>query len=100
MSPGGLASVTRLSEVLSAAYLEHACALPIERQAGRVRIATWRESIDVQALDDLRMLFDADLELEHHDEHEVRAAIKRVYASDSTAQGLDGRAFPRPRPRS
>ena len=84
----GLAGVTRQSDVLNATYLEHAGALPIERQADRVKIATWREAIDVQVLDDLQILFDAEIELEHHDEHEVRAAIKRVYDSDSTAQGL------------
>jgi general secretion pathway protein E len=51
-------------------------------------LATWREEIDVEVLDDLGILFDAEIVLERHDEAEVRAAIKRVYASDATAQGV------------
>jgi len=51
-------------------------------------LATWREEVDVEVLDDLRILFDAEIALERHDEAEVRAAIKRVYASDATAQGV------------
>jgi type II secretory ATPase GspE/PulE/Tfp pilus assembly ATPase PilB-like protein len=84
----GLAGVTRQSDVLSADYLEYAGVLPLEREADRVRIATWRDAIYVLVLDDLRFHFDADLVVGQHDEHEVRAAIKRIYASDSTAQGL------------
>jgi general secretion pathway protein E len=83
-----LSSVQRQSEKLTAAYLEYGGVLPIARQDGRVLIATWRDEVDVEVLDDLALLFDAEVELERHDEDEVRVAIKRLYASDATAQGI------------
>jgi type II secretory ATPase GspE/PulE/Tfp pilus assembly ATPase PilB-like protein len=51
-------------------------------------IATWRDVIDVEVLDDLRIVFDAELSLERCDEQELRAAIKRLYGMDTTAQGV------------
>jgi general secretion pathway protein E len=83
-----LADATRQSDALTAEYLEHAGVLPLGRQGDRVILATWREDVDVQALDDLRILFGAELETTRQDEDEIRAAIKRLYASDSTAQGV------------
>jgi len=83
-----LGTVARLSDVLTAPYLEYAGVLPLGMQDNRMVLATWREEVDVQALDDLRILFDAEVALERHDEAEIRAAIKRLYASDATAQGV------------
>ena len=84
----GLGDVTRQSDVLTAAYLENAGVMPVGPRDDRMVIATWRDEVDVQVLDDLGILFDAELSLERHDEHELRAAIKRLYAADVTAQGV------------
>ena len=51
-------------------------------------IATWRDDVDVQVLDDLAILFDSDVVLERYDEDDVRTAIRRLYARDATAQGV------------
>ena len=83
-----LGSVQRQSDELTAAYLECGGVLPIERRDDRMLIATWRDDVDVEVLDDLALLFDAELALERHDEGELRAAIKRIYAPDATAQGV------------
>jgi general secretion pathway protein E len=83
-----LVGVTRQSDVLTAAYLEHAGVMPLGLHGDRMLIGTWRDDVDVQVLDDLGILFDAELMLERHEEHELRAAIKRLYASDATAQGV------------
>lgn len=83
-----LTGVARQSDVLTAAYLEYGGVMPLGAHDGRMLIATWRDDVDVQVLDDLRILFDAELSLERHEEHELRAAIKRLYAVDATAQGV------------
>ena len=51
-------------------------------------IATWRDDVDVQVLDDLAILFDSEVILERHDEDDVRTAIRRLYARDATAQDI------------
>src|SRR5690349_1262994 len=83
-----LGSAQRQSDVLNAAYLEYGGVLPIARQDGRMLVATWRDEVDVEVLDDLALLFDAELVLERFEEDEVRAAIRRAYGSDATAQGV------------
>lgn len=84
-----LQSATRLSRSLSAEYLEHHAVLPVRRTDGRVVVATWRESVEPGALDDLRLLFEADLEVVRTLEEDVRAAIHRVYGDQATtAEGL------------
>jgi type II secretory ATPase GspE/PulE/Tfp pilus assembly ATPase PilB-like protein len=83
-----LSAAGRLSDVLTAPYLEHAGVLPLALQRDAVIVATWLDEVDVQVIDDLTVLFDADVVLERHDEGDVRAAIKRLYASDATAQGI------------
>ena len=83
-----LGSVQRQSDELTAAYLECGGVLPIARDDDRMLIGTWRDEVDVEVLDDLALLFGAELELERHDEDELRAAIKRIYAPDATAQGV------------
>src|SRR5690242_14456187 len=83
-----LGSVQRQSGSLNAAYLEYGGVLPVARRDGRLLVATWRDEVDLEVLDDLALLFDAELVLERFDEDEVRAAIRRAYASDATAQGV------------
>jgi general secretion pathway protein E len=79
-----LQQVERLADTLTADYLEHYGLLPLRRDGGRVLVATWREAVDVQALDDLRFLLGAPLDLLTLPEAELRAAIRRVYGGDST----------------
>jgi general secretion pathway protein E len=83
-----LSHVASLSDQLSASYLEYAGVLPLEHRDGLLRLATWREAVDDQVLDDLRILFDADVEIEQRTESELRSAIHRAYARESTAQGV------------
>jgi len=83
-----LSRVVPLSEQLTASYLEYAGVLPLECRDGVLRLATWRDSVDEQVLDDLRVLFDADVEMEQRAEIDVRSAIQRAYARESTAQGV------------
>jgi general secretion pathway protein E len=84
-----LAAVHPLSERLSASYLEHHGLLPLDGDEGRWRVATWLELPDVQALDDLRLLFGGELELVRLAEDELRVTIRRVYgAAAVTAEGL------------
>lgn len=84
-----LRAVAPLSAELTPDYLEHYAVLPLHLADGRLRVATWREEVDVQALDDLRLLTGADCELVLLAEAEVRAAIRRIYGGDGiTAQGV------------
>ena len=77
------ASLAPLTDQLSPAYLEHYGLLPLDRREEVVRVATWREHPDAQALDDLRLVFGAELELAQGPEAEIRAAIRRVYGDAS-----------------
>jgi general secretion pathway protein E len=83
-----LAAVVAQSDLLTASYLEHGGVLPLERLEASVQVATWLDHVDEQVLDDLRLLFDADIEVIRCSEGEVRAGIQRAYARDSTAQGV------------
>jgi general secretion pathway protein E len=85
-----LHAVPRLSDRLTAPWLEHYALLPIAVNGGRARVATWRAPTDVDeaALDDLSLLLDADVELVQLPENDVRATIRRVYGDDTTAQGV------------
>jgi len=63
--------------------------LPIARSNGHVIVATWREQIDPQAIDDLALAFNASVTLEQYPEDAVRDAIRSVYGSDPvTAEAL------------
>jgi general secretion pathway protein E len=84
-----LAGVQRLSPSLTADWLEQHGVLPLSRADGLVRVGTWLERVDPLALDDLALLFDARVQLERHGEHDLRSAIRRVYAQDEvTAEGV------------
>jgi general secretion pathway protein E len=78
-----LATLAPLTDRLVAAYLEHYGLLPLERNEHVVRVATWREHPDAQALDDLSLVLGAELVLVHGPEAELRAAIRRVYGAGS-----------------
>ena len=67
---------------LTAEYLEHQKLLPIAAAEGRLRVATWVEAPDEQALDDLAMLFSMPIVLVQVPEADARAAIRRVYSGD------------------
>jgi general secretion pathway protein E len=81
--------VPRLSAGLSADWLEQYGVMPLQRQDDTLLVATWHETPDLGALDDLRVLFDADVQLEQFGETALRSAIRRVYTQDAvTAEGL------------
>jgi general secretion pathway protein E len=82
--------VERLSPSLTAAYLEYYGVLPVGRSAdGAMMLATWLPAVDPQVIDELRVLFDAAVEMIAMPEADVRAAIRRAYAGDAvTAQQL------------
>ncbi|MEX1183299.1 MAG: GspE/PulE family protein [Gemmatimonadota bacterium] len=78
-----------LSRALTAEYLEHHALLPLELAGGRLLTATWLDDVDVQALDELRLVAGAPVELVRAQEADVRAAIRRVYSPDAlTAEEL------------
>jgi general secretion pathway protein E len=84
-----LAQVGVLSEELTAPYLEYHGVLPLGWHGDRMLVGTWLEAPDVQALDDLRLLLDAGLELVPLPEDELRVTIRRVYGDGPvTARGL------------
>jgi type II secretion system protein E len=78
-----LQSAEPLSSSLTADYLEHHAVLPLGFENGRLRVATWSDAIDQNALDDLRLIAGSSLELVRMPEQEVRAAIRRIYSPDA-----------------
>jgi general secretion pathway protein E len=84
-----LLDVERLTTALSAEWLEQNGVMPLRLTDGRLEVGTWLDRVDPLALDDLRLLFGAEIELGHFTEHDLRTAIRRVYAQDSTtAEGM------------
>lgn len=84
-----LLEVERLSDALSADWLEQAGILPLRLEAGQLEVAAWRDELDPLVLDDLRLLFRAPTVVHRYAEHDVRSAIRRLYAQDSvTAEGV------------
>jgi hypothetical protein len=71
--------VERLTEALTADYLEYHGLLPLRREGGAVVVATWLDAPDVQALDDLRLIFEGELRLVRSPEDDVRQLIRRLY---------------------
>jgi len=84
--------VDPLSDRLSVAFLEHTRLLPLRVDAGTLMIASWlpEHSLDVQALDDLRLLIGAkQISVVSATESAIRQTIRRVYArSTVTASGV------------
>src|SRR6266581_3109648 len=88
-SPLDLERATALSDRLAPDYLEFYGLLPLGRQGERVRVATWRDEVDPQALDDLRFALGGDIELVRGPEHQLRATIRRAYGVEPvTAETL------------
>jgi general secretion pathway protein E len=84
-----LLDVEPLTGALSADWLEQHGVLPLRLHDGRVTVGTWLDRLDPLAVDDLRLLFGADLEIEHFVEHDLRTAIRRIYAPEAaTAEGM------------
>ncbi len=92
--PYPLGAVQALSECLSADWLEQHAVLPIELRDECVVVGTWRDPPDLQAEDDLSLLFSAVVEWVRVAEEEARLAIRRAYDAESvTASGMiDGLA--------
>lgn len=88
-SAAELLDVERLTTALSADWLEQNAVLPLRLDGDVLATATWLDRVDALALDDLRLLFGARVSLERFDEHDVRTAIRRVYAPEAaTAEGM------------
>ena len=88
-SASELLEIERLTPALTADWLEQHALLPLKLDGGRLAVGTWSERVDPLALDDLRLLFNADIAIERFDEHDLRGAIRRVYSQDATtAEGL------------
>jgi general secretion pathway protein E len=84
-----LLDVERLTNALSADWLEQNGVLPLRVSDGRLAVGTWLDRVDALALDDLRLLFGSEVVLERFSEHDLRTAIRRVYAPEAaTAEGL------------
>ena len=91
-----LQGVARLAPQFTAAYLERSGVLPLRAGEGRLLVATWRDVVDEQALDDLRLAFSAEVELVRLPEAEIRNAIRRAYEEETSAQGLIARITENP----
>ncbi len=72
-----------LSDELTAEYLEYYGVMPFERTDSEVRVATWRNDVDPQALDDLSLHFGVNVTVTRAAEPAVRTAIQRVYGDDA-----------------
>jgi type II secretory ATPase GspE/PulE/Tfp pilus assembly ATPase PilB-like protein len=73
---------TVLSARLAPDYLERHGLFPLGREGDRVRVATWLDRVDPQAVDDLRLELGAEIALVAGPEDALRAAIRRVYAAE------------------
>jgi general secretion pathway protein E len=84
-----LSLAERLATDLPAEWLEEHGVLPVRVEDGRLVVATWRDGVDVQALDELRLRFGPALRLVRAPEAEVRATVRRLYADDDlTAESV------------
>jgi general secretion pathway protein E len=88
-SASELLDVERLSDLLSAEWLEQNAVMPLRFVEDRLTVGSWLSSVDALAIDDLRLLFGREVEVEKYAEHDLRTAIRRVYAQEAdTAQGV------------
>jgi general secretion pathway protein E len=84
-----LLEVERLTTVLSADWLEQYGVLPVRLGDDDLTVGTWLDRVEPLALDDLRLIFGAHVSLARFGEHDLRTAIRRVYAPEAaTAEGL------------
>ncbi|HEX3868640.1 MAG TPA: ATPase, T2SS/T4P/T4SS family [Gemmatimonadaceae bacterium] len=84
-----LLDIERLTTALSAEWLEQYAVLPLRLENDTLAVGTWLERVDPLALDDLRLLFGAHISVERFGDHDLRTAIRRIYAPEAgTAEGL------------
>ena len=84
-----LLEVERLTTGLSADWLEQYGVLPLGLERDELTVGTWLDRVEPLALDDLRLLFAAHVSLVRFAEHDLRTAIRRVYAPEAaTAEGV------------
>ncbi len=84
-----LLEVERLTTGLSADWLEQYGVLPLGLERDELTVGTWLDRVEPLALDDLRLLFAAHVSLVRFAEHDLRTAIRRVYAPEAaTAEGM------------
>jgi general secretion pathway protein E len=84
-----LLEVERLTTGLSADWLEQYGVLPLGLEREELTVGTWLDRVEPLALDDLRLLFAAHVSLMRFAEHDLRTAIRRVYAPEAaTAEGM------------
>ena len=89
--PMDLDGVVALTTQLTAEYLEHHALLPLALRESNVVVGTWRDKqdLDPQALDDLRLIFERDIELVRYPEGDLLPIIRRIYGIDPhTAQEM------------
>ncbi len=88
-SASELLDVDRLTTALTADWLEQHGVMPMRLDGDTLVVGTWLDRVDPLALDDLRLLFSARVSLERFGDHDLRTAIRRVYAPEAgTAEGL------------
>jgi general secretion pathway protein E len=88
-SASELLEVERLTTALSAEWLEQHGVLPLRVDGDTLLVGTWLDRVEPLALDDLRLLFRAHIQVERYSDHDLRTAIRRVYAPEAgTAEGL------------
>ena len=82
MTRDELQAARRLTDAVTADFLEAAAVMPIRVEEGRVVVATWNERVNQHALDELSLLFDADVVVRQAPEDDLRTAIRRVYGDE------------------
>ncbi|MEP6493502.1 MAG: ATPase, T2SS/T4P/T4SS family [bacterium] len=88
-SASELLEVERLTTALSADWLEQNGVLPLRSDGSTLAVGTWLDRVEPLALDDLRLLFGARIAIERYSEHDLRTAIRRLYAPEAaTAEGM------------
>jgi general secretion pathway protein E len=88
-SASELLEVERLTTALSADWLEQHGVLPLRTDGDVLAVGTWLDRVEPLALDDLRLLFGTPITIERYSEHDLRAAIRRLYAPEAaTAEGM------------
>ena len=87
--PALLEGLRRLTEGVTAPYLEHHAVLPLRREGEGVLVGTCRSVADEQVVDDFTRLFGGEVQLLRLPEGELRAAIRRLYSPEAqTAEGV------------
>jgi len=88
-SASELLEVERLTTALSAEWLEQHGVLPLRTDGTVLAVGTWLDRVEPLALDDLRLLFGTRIAIERYSEHDLRTAIRRLYAPEAaTAEGM------------